>query len=234
MAPNHCPQPLPLPSVPILRPNRCPWPLPPTPPHPPTHNHSPHLLLLPCPLPHALPQPLPLTAGPMRWLLAPLRWLAFIDGDEFLVFKNKSRTHNIEEFLTDYEQYGGLAVNWCAWGGGMEGGRAGCGWDPKEGGLPSGGSAWRQPKLRAGVGSEGGQGDACGGWQPCGSRQVKRARRGARRALPSDRCNRMQPAGWPRPPRGRALTRLAPSLPALTGLFLAAAATRCGPTAACW
>ncbi|KAI8476984.1 MAG: glycosyltransferase family 92-domain-containing protein, partial [Monoraphidium minutum] len=44
------------------------------------------------------------------------RWLAFIDGDEFLMFKNGSRTRNIEQFMTDYEQYGGLAVNWVIFG----------------------------------------------------------------------------------------------------------------------
>lgn len=40
------------------------------------------------------------------------RWLAFIDGDEFIMLKGGSRTNNIEEFMTDYEQYGGLALNW--------------------------------------------------------------------------------------------------------------------------
>ncbi|GBG00103.1 hypothetical protein Rsub_12844 [Raphidocelis subcapitata] len=44
------------------------------------------------------------------------RWLAFIDGDEFIMLRNESRTDNIEEFLTDYDQYGGLAVNWMIFG----------------------------------------------------------------------------------------------------------------------
>ena len=38
--------------------------------------------------------------------------LTFIDGDEFIMFKNRSGTSNIEEFMTGYEQYGGLALNW--------------------------------------------------------------------------------------------------------------------------
>lgn len=28
------------------------------------------------------------------------------------MFKGGARTNNIEEFMTDYEQYGGLALNW--------------------------------------------------------------------------------------------------------------------------
>jgi hypothetical protein len=60
------------------------------------------------------PNPCPPTLDPPPPKKTNPRWLAFIDGDEFIVFKGASRTRNIEEFMTDYEGYGGLALNWCA------------------------------------------------------------------------------------------------------------------------
>lgn len=42
------------------------------------------------------------------------RWIAFIDADEFIVPKNQ--TGNLPQFLTAYEDYGGLGVNWLVFG----------------------------------------------------------------------------------------------------------------------
>lgn len=44
------------------------------------------------------------------------RWLAFIDADEFIVFHDKAGTNNIAEFMKQYDQYGGLAINWVVFG----------------------------------------------------------------------------------------------------------------------
>ena len=41
------------------------------------------------------------------------RWLAFLDGDEFIVPKTKD---DLREFLVDYEAYGGLAITWLYFG----------------------------------------------------------------------------------------------------------------------
>lgn len=41
------------------------------------------------------------------------RWMAFIDTDEFLVPMKKD---NVVEFLKDYEEYGGVVVNWVIYG----------------------------------------------------------------------------------------------------------------------
>jgi hypothetical protein len=43
------------------------------------------------------------------------KWLAFIDVDEFIVFHNTTKK-NINEFMFDYEDYGGLALNWVIFG----------------------------------------------------------------------------------------------------------------------
>lgn len=42
------------------------------------------------------------------------RWIAFIDVDEFIVPRNLSG--NLPEFLKDYENFGGLGVNWLVFG----------------------------------------------------------------------------------------------------------------------
>jgi hypothetical protein len=42
------------------------------------------------------------------------QWIAFIDADEFLV--PKTLTGSLPDFLTAYEPYGGLAVNWLVFG----------------------------------------------------------------------------------------------------------------------
>lgn len=42
------------------------------------------------------------------------QWMAFIDADEFLV--PKTITGNLPDFLKDYEDYGGLGVNWLLFG----------------------------------------------------------------------------------------------------------------------
>lgn len=42
-------------------------------------------------------------------------WIAFIDADEYLVFKNGVEP-NIDNFLKNYEPYGGLVVNWILFG----------------------------------------------------------------------------------------------------------------------
>jgi hypothetical protein len=42
------------------------------------------------------------------------QWLAFIDVDEFIV--TKTLTGNLPEFLTQYEKYGGLGINWLVFG----------------------------------------------------------------------------------------------------------------------
>lgn len=43
------------------------------------------------------------------------RWLAFIDVDEFIVFHNTTKK-DINDFMFDYEAYGGLALNWVIFG----------------------------------------------------------------------------------------------------------------------
>lgn len=40
------------------------------------------------------------------------QFLAFFDDDEYIVLKPAAGTHSLAEFLTPYEDYGGLAVNW--------------------------------------------------------------------------------------------------------------------------
>ena len=42
------------------------------------------------------------------------QWLAFIDVDEFIVAKTLNG--NLPEFLTQYEKYGGLGINWLVFG----------------------------------------------------------------------------------------------------------------------
>jgi hypothetical protein len=42
------------------------------------------------------------------------QWIAFIDSDEFIV--PKTLTGNLPEFLTAYENYGGLGLNWLVFG----------------------------------------------------------------------------------------------------------------------
>jgi len=42
------------------------------------------------------------------------RWIGFIDVDEFIV--PKSTNGNLVEFLKDYEQFGGIGVNWLVFG----------------------------------------------------------------------------------------------------------------------
>lgn len=42
------------------------------------------------------------------------RWIAFIDIDEFIVPNTPG--HSLPEFLIDYEEYGGLGVNWLIFG----------------------------------------------------------------------------------------------------------------------
>lgn len=44
------------------------------------------------------------------------QWIAFIDTDEFILPKNVS--HQLPEFLKEYEPYGGLGVNWLIFGSG--------------------------------------------------------------------------------------------------------------------
>ena len=43
------------------------------------------------------------------------KWLAFIDIDEFIVFHNTTKK-DINAFMFDYEDYGGLALNWVIFG----------------------------------------------------------------------------------------------------------------------
>lgn len=42
------------------------------------------------------------------------KWLAFIDADEFIV--PKTFTGDLPDFLTAYEQYGGIGINWLVFG----------------------------------------------------------------------------------------------------------------------
>nr|WP_295921970.1 glycosyltransferase family 2 protein [uncultured Dyadobacter sp.] len=50
----------------------------------------------------------------LRHYGASSRWIAFIDIDEFIVPKTSG--HSLPEFLTDYEEYGGLGVSWLIFG----------------------------------------------------------------------------------------------------------------------
>eukprot|EP01024_Parvocaulis_polyphysoides_P033415 TRINITY_DN29743_c0_g1_i7.p2 TRINITY_DN29743_c0_g1~~TRINITY_DN29743_c0_g1_i7.p2 ORF type:complete len:275 (-),score=15.61 TRINITY_DN29743_c0_g1_i7:58-882(-) len=45
-------------------------------------------------------------------------WLGFIDTDEFIVLRNDgiNQASNIEDFLQQYEEYGGLSMNWAVFG----------------------------------------------------------------------------------------------------------------------
>lgn len=43
-----------------------------------------------------------------------VKWIAFIDSDEFIVVKTQD--HRIDKFLNNYEDYGGVALNWLMFG----------------------------------------------------------------------------------------------------------------------
>lgn len=62
--------------------------------------------------------------------------MAFIDVDEFLMLRDG--TPDMPALLRDYEQYGGLAVNWIMFG--SSGLKVSKGWMGRAGGRADGGS----------------------------------------------------------------------------------------------